>query len=393
MVRKSVISLLVVLVFFGTIRPDGFIGDTLVRTPHGHVPIQSLKKGDEVLSHDFKGRLIPQKIADIQPRGTDSIVELTINEATIQVVPNHLIYVPNQQKWVQARDITTDDHVLRDPLNVGLVEGIKILPKKAIVYTLALRNHHNFCVSDQDVVVHNVAPLILGIQAAATSVWGSLTAAATSLGIGATTTGTGVALSSTQAAVVGGGIIGTATIWQRFSSWRSNKKHTCEVHARQVASSRTVVDSGGATWSAGCPSVKPGSTADQNKEAAEKYDANTPHTPPSPTSYIVTPAAATTKLAAKAPGLPQRARDGFIPPKKWEGEKVKSRKGIHGYPDEAGRVWIPAGKDAHGGEHWDVQLPGGGYVNICPGGHERGKADKGQVFGDNVGSKPPVEKK
>lgn len=40
-------------------------------------------------------------------------------------------------------------------------------------------------------------------------------------------------------------------------------------------------------------------------------------------------------------------------------------------------VWVPTGPgstgrgDAHGGPHWDVQPPGGGYVNIYPGGNRR----------------------
>ena len=45
--------------------------------------------------------------------------------------------------------------------------------------------------------------------------------------------------------------------------------------------------------------------------------------------------------------------------------------------DKAGNIWIPAptgsGKD-HGGGHWDVQSPGGGYANVYPkGGVSNGK--------------------
>ncbi|RZI62654.1 MAG: hypothetical protein EOP37_01485 [Rubrivivax sp.] len=34
---------------------------------------------------------------------------------------------------------------------------------------------------------------------------------------------------------------------------------------------------------------------------------------------------------------------------------------------------MPTGQGdlAHGGPHWDVQLPGGGYVNVYPGGTQR----------------------
>lgn len=81
------------------------------------------------------------------------------------------------------------------------------------------------------------------------------------------------------------------------------------------------------------------------------------------------------KGGAQAPGEPT-ADDGFIPKKNWDGEKVKNPNGPgYGWPDKAGNVWVPTGPNGHGGPHWDVQHPDGGkkYVNIVPGGKERGK--------------------
>jgi len=80
-----------------------------------------------------------------------------------------------------------------------------------------------------------------------------------------------------------------------------------------------------------------------------------------------------TAVYARAPGVPTSA-DGFIPPKRWNGRMAKNPNGDGmGYPDEKGRVWIPTGDGplAHGGPHWDVQIPGGGYSNVYPGGKVR----------------------
>jgi len=74
--------------------------------------------------------------------------------------------------------------------------------------------------------------------------------------------------------------------------------------------------------------------------------------------------------ATKAPGVPT-AQNGFIAKKNWNGQKVKNPNGGgYGYPDQNGNVWIPtgAGPSVHGGPHWDVQFPGGGYKNVPPGG-------------------------
>jgi len=71
--------------------------------------------------------------------------------------------------------------------------------------------------------------------------------------------------------------------------------------------------------------------------------------------------------SSQAPGMPTE-RDGFRPPKNWNGEKVSTSRG-YGYPDKDGNVWIPTGPNGHGGPHWDVQLAGGaGYRNVRPDG-------------------------
>jgi RHS repeat-associated protein len=69
---------------------------------------------------------------------------------------------------------------------------------------------------------------------------------------------------------------------------------------------------------------------------------------------------------AHAPGKPTE-KDGYYPPKHYNGEKVKYPKGPgYGYLDKDGNVWVPTGSNGHGGPHWDVEFPGGGYRNVYP---------------------------
>lgn len=80
--------------------------------------------------------------------------------------------------------------------------------------------------------------------------------------------------------------------------------------------------------------------------------------------------------AADAPGRPGE-EEGYKPPKRGpgsKGEKVKNPNGPgKGYVDDKGDVWVPTGPGprAHGGAHWDVQTPGGGYRNVYLGGNAR----------------------
>lgn len=76
---------------------------------------------------------------------------------------------------------------------------------------------------------------------------------------------------------------------------------------------------------------------------------------------------------AQAPGRPTKD-DGYQPPKKWEGEKVRHPKtGQYGWPDNRGEVWVAAGPKGHGGPHWDVVDKNGKHRNVVPGGRIRGQ--------------------
>jgi uncharacterized delta-60 repeat protein len=77
-----------------------------------------------------------------------------------------------------------------------------------------------------------------------------------------------------------------------------------------------------------------------------------------------------------APGMPT-ANDGYVQPARGpgsDGKRVKNPNGPgKGWIDNKGDVWVPTGTGplAHGGPHWDVQHPGGGYINVYPGGATR----------------------
>ncbi|UXY16942.1 polymorphic toxin type 37 domain-containing protein [Chitiniphilus purpureus] len=76
--------------------------------------------------------------------------------------------------------------------------------------------------------------------------------------------------------------------------------------------------------------------------------------------------------APKAPGKPG-PQEGFEDPKGGEDWVPNPNPGggasSHCWKDSKGNIWCPTGKGgrAHGGPHWYVQKPGGGYVNVRPG--------------------------
>ncbi|MFI6165558.1 polymorphic toxin type 37 domain-containing protein [Nocardia sp. NPDC051052] len=72
---------------------------------------------------------------------------------------------------------------------------------------------------------------------------------------------------------------------------------------------------------------------------------------------------------AKAPGRPGDA-EGFAPPKGGDRWVPNPNGRGFGWEDADGNVWVPTGQGgaAHGGPHWDVEFPKGGYKNVRPGG-------------------------
>ena len=74
------------------------------------------------------------------------------------------------------------------------------------------------------------------------------------------------------------------------------------------------------------------------------------------------------------PGQQPTEKEGYIAPK-GGAVKGKTNDGKVGWKDKNGNIWVPAPTgtpQGHGGGHWDVQGPKGGYVNVYPGGNIRG---------------------
>jgi hypothetical protein len=91
----------------------------------------------------------------------------------------------------------------------------------------------------------------------------------------------------------------------------------------------------------------------------------------SPNTYSKPPDNAYDPNGPKAPGQPG-PQNGYRPPKggpNWVPNPNPGQgESSHGWEDNKGRVWCPTGQGgrAHGGPHWDVQTPGGGYTNVGP---------------------------
>jgi hypothetical protein len=372
-----ILSLCLVIInsSFSPVFPSLPVG-TLVATSHGLVPVEILKVGDKVLSYDFEAQhpdqaIIEVAITKIDKHLADAVFTLNMEGyRCIKASPQQSFFTlkatPNQSTdisavtFIQAQDITTNDLLIDSNMycipiiNVGKktlsnidlqryfnfnnhknhkkdknIMSINKYIATFEVYAIEVEEPHVFLVADQScigrddkphlLITHNGLPALgLGVSLAFGSTPGSISFTGVTASVG----GLSAALGPTGLVV--GGIATLGILGYTFFA----KKHT-----KQISFNIERV------------------TKEETKPKQSKQN------------------------DAQAPGKPTE-EDGYSPPKKWDGKKVKHTKtGQYGWPDNKGKVWVSTGPGplAHGGPHWDVTDKNGNHINIMPDGKIRGQ--------------------
>lgn len=152
----------------------GFVAGTLIMTPKGLCPIELTKPADRALTYDFNTRCpIEDRVVDIVKRKANEVVEIETENDTIIVHPQHR-FLTEKEDWVQAKELLKTD-ILRSMLHGSKIIRTALIKKDVELYCLAMKNNHNYFVSRDGVLVHNVLPAIIvaaaaGIQSAAAAV-------------------------------------------------------------------------------------------------------------------------------------------------------------------------------------------------------------------------------
>ncbi|TGK05465.1 TIGR04388 family protein [Leptospira langatensis] len=180
-----------------------FVAGTLIRTKSGFTPIEKLKVGDYVLSHNEKtGILSYNKITETFIHDVPAIYQITYTNGTkVETTWNHPFYIKGQG-WTQAKFLTKENRSVtltsiqnaailqemshRPHMNISLValnnkasvtpwnelyEGTAgiakiervIRPEK--VYNIEVEGDHSYFVTKNGLLVHNYDEKIRGIMA------------------------------------------------------------------------------------------------------------------------------------------------------------------------------------------------------------------------------------
>ncbi len=127
-----------------------FVGDTLVLTPNGSVPIKDLKVGDTVLTKESNdsSTLVRAKIKAVHETTVPGYLILNHD---LKVTPEHVLWV--NDKWTVAGDIQIGDKVTTskgEELAIGSIEWQRgVTP----VYNLEIERYHTYFAGN--IWVHN----------------------------------------------------------------------------------------------------------------------------------------------------------------------------------------------------------------------------------------------
>jgi len=163
-----IFSLLIVKSIFS----EGFIAGTLVKTLDSYTQIEQLKENDCITSYNFKEKdLACGKILKTTKKHYDKCIKLTINGQEIITAPDHKFFCPLKKGcWIKAQEIQKNDFVLKDIKDLVRIDDIIELNQENDFYCLSIDKSHNYFVSESNVFVHNVAPLVAGAYALAAAV-------------------------------------------------------------------------------------------------------------------------------------------------------------------------------------------------------------------------------
>jgi len=136
-----------------------FTADMQVDTPHGLVPIKSIRVGDEVYSFDVETNIRVVGVVEktyIHEDWSYGIIELSSGH-TIEVTSNHPFYLPDTKEWKEINDIKIGQKLLYVGENhteeVTLIKKDFSRERRANVYNFQVKKYHNYFING--VLVHN----------------------------------------------------------------------------------------------------------------------------------------------------------------------------------------------------------------------------------------------
>lgn len=168
--RYLVVGLGIILFFFmlfvRSMEAKGFLAGTPVRVEGGYyVPIEDIKVGDKIISYNYNGKCVLSPVTKIHKKQTHKLAIIAFDDDYIVCEADQEFYLPLGSKWVMAQYLTSEHRLLCQcndlisPIGVQIKQGGG---NGIEVYDLTIDRYYNFCVSFNDIHVHNMPTFAVG---------------------------------------------------------------------------------------------------------------------------------------------------------------------------------------------------------------------------------------
>ncbi len=133
-----------------------FAEGTLVNTPDGYHPIESLTAGDYVITNNLKdGTNVSRRIMRTYQSLTEHFYDIFIDQECIAATGRHPFWIADREVWLPAQNLKAGMAVR---LNTGETARITEVKRRATAlshsYNLLIEQHHNYYVG-YGILVHN----------------------------------------------------------------------------------------------------------------------------------------------------------------------------------------------------------------------------------------------
>lgn len=163
--RSMQTHVLIIVILWGNILLPCIIFDTLVKASHGLTSVQNLSTGDILVGYS-NNKTTNVSITHITTTTTNTLITITTNKGNIYALPDQRFYDPVLQKWIQAKNITTNTVFLDSKFNhITCINAQTTSISPKTVYHISTTNPHNFFATEQELLTHNAFPLVaLGVS-------------------------------------------------------------------------------------------------------------------------------------------------------------------------------------------------------------------------------------
>ena len=132
---------------------EGFLENSLIKVPSGYKKIQDIKVGDIIYGSSNHEKMV----VNIFKQQALRFVCLTKDNEVIHAACHQRFYLPEQDRWIFAQDITPSDIVFSADSKLISFNTVEIIDQDVTTYCITVQDHL-FKVSLQDILVHNMDP-------------------------------------------------------------------------------------------------------------------------------------------------------------------------------------------------------------------------------------------